>query len=173
MYICIYIRVCVYIYVCVCNMYIYIYIYIYTCMCVFTYICVFVYIYIYVCVCVCVYMCPQCPPRLNQGGRGHFWFSKKILREVRVFFILREGESIWEDLPKQVVTEGFNFKKFNCILVLSFSQFCMIIKLYNTDCAFMSVLLYRSITFPKFEYDQKVIHVHNYFQYFDYDEYLT
>ena len=69
---------------------------------------------------------------------------------------------------------GFNFKKLNCILVLSFSQFIRIINLCNTGCAFiMSILLYRSIKFPKFEHDQRVIYVHNFFQYFEYDDFLT
>ena len=42
------------------------------------------------------------------------------------FLILRGVHSIWGDLPKKVVKEGFNFKKLNSILVLSFSQFSQI-----------------------------------------------
>ena len=66
-----------------------------------------------------------------------------------------------------------NFKNLNCILVLPFSQFSDIIYLCNSDCAFTSVLLYRSIKFPKFEQDQRVIYLYDFFQYFEYDELLT
>ena len=52
------------------------------------------------------------------------------------------GESIWGDLPKQVVKGEFNFKKLNCVLALSFSQFNKIIKLYNADWAFLCLYYY-------------------------------
>ena len=66
-----------------------------------------------------------------------------------------------------------NFKNLNCVLVLPFSQFNEFIYLCNSDCAFTSVLLYRSIKFPKFEQDQRVIYLHDFFQYFKYDDLLT
>ena len=37
----------------------------------------------------------------------------------------------------------------------------------------MSVLLYRSINFQKFEQDLRVIYVQNFFLYFEYDNFLT
>ena len=68
---------------------------------------------------------------------------------------------------------GINFKNLNCILILPFSQFSEIIYLCISDCAFTSVLLYSSIKFPKFEQDQRVIYLHDFFQYFEYDDFLT
>ena len=37
----------------------------------------------------------------------------------------------------------------------------------------MSLLLYRSIVFPEFEHDQRIIYVQNFFLYFEYDNFLT
>ena len=37
------------------------------------------------------------------------------------------GRVYVEDLPKLVVKGRFNFKKFNCIFILSFSQFSKIV----------------------------------------------
>ena len=37
----------------------------------------------------------------------------------------------------------------------------------------MFVLLYRGIKFPKSEHGQRVIHVENFFLYFEYDDFLT
>ena len=36
----------------------------------------------------------------------------------------------------------------------------------------MSVLLYRSIKFPKFEHNQRVIYIHYFFKYLEYDDFL-
>ena len=59
------------------------------------------------------------------------------------------------------------------MLILPFSQFSEIIYLCISDCAFTSVLLYWSIKFPKIEHDQRVIYLHDFFQYFEYDDFLT
>ena len=37
----------------------------------------------------------------------------------------------------------------------------------------MSVLLHRSIKFPEFEHNQRVIYVQNVFLYFEYDDFVT
>ena len=37
----------------------------------------------------------------------------------------------------------------------------------------MSGLLYRSTEIPKFGHHQRVIYVHNFFQYFEYDDFLA
>ena len=66
-----------------------------------------------------------------------------------------------------------NFKNLNCMLILPFSQFSEIIYLCISDCAFTSVLLYWSIKFPKIEHKQRVIYLHDFFQYFEYDDFLT
>ena len=61
---------------------------------------------------------------LNYGETSGFSKQKNLMGWS--FFILRGVQSIWGDLPKKVVKEGFNFKKSNFILVLSFSQFSQI-----------------------------------------------
>ena len=81
--------------------------------------------------------------------KGFFW------GEWGWSFLIVIEESTLADLQKQVVKGGFNFKKLNCVLALCFYQFSKIIYFYDTDCAF--TCLYRSIKFPKFEHDQRVI----------------
>ena len=91
-------------------------------------------------------------------------------------FHFKDGGGVHMGGLTKIGCEGggeINFKTLNCILVLSFIQFSKIIFLCSPECALMSVLLYRSIKFPKFEHDQKVIYVHNFFYYFEYDDSLT
>ena len=54
-----------------------------------------------------------------------------------------------------------------------FFQFSKIVLLYNTDCVFMFLLSYRNIVFLKLKHDHVIMYAHNFFSYFEYDDFLT
>ena len=89
---------------------------------------------------------------LNYGGL--FGSQKLFWRDLEgIFLFYGGGRDYMGDLLKYVGKgRGFNFKKLNGILIFSCYQF--------SRCFQVSLLLYETIVFLKFEHGQIIIYVH-------------